>query len=78
MTTREFQARIAAAAARATGPAEAPTGRSYHVTAASRDLAPNAARILAHREGHRNAARARVLHIERVDDAGTYEVVLAE
>lgn len=83
MTTREFQARIAAAAARATGSGETPTGRSYHVVAAGRDLAPYTARIQAAREGHPRPFDARVLHVERVADAEpgglpTYEVVLAE
>lgn len=83
MTRTDFDTRIARAAARATTPAETPTGRSYHVVAAGRDLAPYGARIQAAREGHPRPFDARVLHVEQVADGGpgglpTYEVVLAE
>lgn len=83
MTRTDFDATIARAAARAATPAAAPTGRSYHVVAAGRDLAPYSARIQAAREGHPRPFDARVLHVEQVDAGDsatlpTYEVVLAE
>lgn len=75
MTRTEFEASLDRARARET--AQVPTGRSYHVQAPSRDLAPGAGRLAAAREGQRNAMRTRVLHVELVEP-GTYEVVLAE
>ena len=75
MTTKEFRARMAHAADSATESGEAPCGRSYHVHAPTRDLAPSAARLRAMQEGWRS--HGRVLHVERIEP-GLYEVVLAE
>lgn len=73
MTRADFEASLDRARARET--AQVPTGRSYHVQAPSRDLAPLTARLAAAREGQRHIGR--VLHVELVEP-GTYEVVLAE
>lgn len=48
-----------------------PIGRSYTVKAPTRDLAPNAARVLV------KDPRAIVLHVEMVEP-GLYEVVIQE
>ena len=77
MTASDLRARMAHAAERAPMPDGTPTGRSYHVRAQDRRLAGHLSRLQEFGEGWRDAAKAPLLHVERIG-LGLYEVVLGE